>query len=426
MPLILLGADNTSVSGGDLLLLILASMLPALVLYLWTALALSRVFAKLGIAGWKAWVPIYNSAVLLRAGGLSGWLLLLLLIPFFGAVFVYVAIVTAAHRINESFGYGGGMTVLAAFLLPVWATVLGFGPAGPGARRHQDNDVVTGADADAALRAISPDFGRAGGESPVFGGRPDLVSPSAWIPAAVTPAPAPLPPVDQVEPAPPVQPVPSSAGAPRPRPDVLAATPEPVGAPAPQPAEPVTSWWMPAPETPPAVRPSIVTESEAFPEESGAVSAVAGAPVAGAPRSASSAVSALRPDISDLPDIPDIPDEETMVAARKRSAWMLELPDGSLVDLTGEAAVLGRRPESVHTAPGAQLITIVEETRTVSKAHALLRRQREGWLITDLGSTNGVMIGETELTPGESAEVTGGFLLGDATLRLVRREPRSV
>ena len=96
-------------------------------LYVWVALALSAVFRKSGEEAWKGWVPVLNLVVLLQLGGLSGWLLLLALVPGLGSLAVWVVVIIACHRIGAAFGYGPGMTVLAALLLPVWATVIGFG-----------------------------------------------------------------------------------------------------------------------------------------------------------------------------------------------------------------------------------------------------------------------------------------------------------
>ena len=488
----------TTTGTAPTVLLLALSVLPVLVVYVWTSIGLARVYTKIGVAGWKAWVPIYNAAVFLRLGGLSGWLLLLLLIPVFGAVFVYVALITAAYRISVAFGYGAGMTVLAALLFPVWASVVGFGDAEPDAAPGVDEDEV--APAVEALRTLDPGFGRvepAAAGDDLLGGsrrsrRRDELPPSAWIPPGsgedpfrpVAPEPAPAPEawpaplgvVPEPAPAPAAAPAPAPAAAPV----VEPVEPNPVAAPGPEPVRerpvaeepvtrsavaepepahtpaepaPVTSWWMPAPETeapaapvtrrplpqddpdepePPAwltddapavpeahgaravLRQPFIPESDAFPEDSGAVSAVAGAPTAGAPRSAAASVSAFRPGLSD--DVDD-----TVIALRKRPTWALELPDGTSVDLTADAVVLGRRPAPVHAAPGAQLVTVEEETRTVSKTHALLRRRGDVWTVTDLDSTNGVVVEDVELPQGGSAPVDGDFLLGDAVLRLVHR-----
>lgn len=513
---------------GTVVLLVLVSLVPSLLVYVWGALALSRVYAKLGIEGWKAWIPVYNVAVLFIIGGLSPWLLLLYLIPFFGQIFVYVAFITAAHRVNVMFGQGVGMTVLAALLFPVWASVLGFGSARPleqGAPRQTAGGVED-------LLGFAPQYAPATDE---FGARRDVPAPSAWIPpappapgaAAAAPATAampiagawgepPLPPAPAAPAADPYAPAdayaaapadPYAAAAPAPAVDPYAAPapdayapptfPAPVADPYAQPAPaapahdaysapsadpyappvadapaapvddpyvapaapepaPVMSWWQPAivedepapaaatpawvePETPaapaaaepatsdsfvpppapPVLRESFVAEPDAFPEASGEVSAVAGAPIAGMPRPAAASVAASRPGVGDIV-------EDTVIASRRRPKWALLLPDGSPMELTGDAVVLGRRPVPVHAAPGAQLVTVVDDTRTVSKTHALLRRRADAWMVSDLDSTNGVVVfaaqEEIDVTPGTEHEVTERFLLGDAELRIVRAD----
>ena len=42
---------------------------------------------------------------------------------------MWAALIVACYRINVAFGHGAGMTVVAALLLPLWASILGFGPA---------------------------------------------------------------------------------------------------------------------------------------------------------------------------------------------------------------------------------------------------------------------------------------------------------
>ncbi|MFT4229985.1 MAG: DUF5684 domain-containing protein, partial [Microbacterium sp.] len=106
----------------------LLSLLVGILVYVWTGLSLSAVFAKAGEEGWKAWVPVYDIAVLLRLGGFSGWLVLLAFVPIVGIAYLVVLIV-ALHRINRAFGFGDGMTVLGVLLLPAWASVVGWGSA---------------------------------------------------------------------------------------------------------------------------------------------------------------------------------------------------------------------------------------------------------------------------------------------------------
>ena len=109
--------------------LITTSLVVALVLYLWVALSLSAVFRKAGEQPWQAWVPVLNTIVFLRLGGLSPWLVLLAVVPVLGTLAFFVVAIIALHRMNRSFGLGVGMTVLGALLFPVWASIVGWGSA---------------------------------------------------------------------------------------------------------------------------------------------------------------------------------------------------------------------------------------------------------------------------------------------------------
>ena len=57
-------------------LLGLLSFVLSVALYVWTALAVSAMFRKMGEEPWKAWVPFLNTATLLKWGGFSPWLVL--------------------------------------------------------------------------------------------------------------------------------------------------------------------------------------------------------------------------------------------------------------------------------------------------------------------------------------------------------------
>ena len=64
---------------------------------------------------------------------------------------------------------------------------------------------------------------------------------------------------------------------------------------------------------------------------------------------------------------------------------------GRAIPLTSETVILGRRPIRDPEFPDAQLISLDDDTRTVSKTHARLELRDERWFITDLDSTNGVL-----------------------------------
>jgi len=168
---------------------------------------------------------------------------------------------------------------------------------------------------------------------------------------------------------------------------------------------------------------SPIAEADAFPEASGPVSAIIGAPDAGAPRSARSSVSAFH----GKPEIPDEHEilEETIIARRKRTDWSLVPPTGEPVALSSEVVIVGRRPSADPARPGAQLVSI--QDGTVSKTHARLELRDDKWYVTDLDSTNGVLFAtvmgtEVEAPPGEAVEAGDRFLLGDAEVRLRRSD----
>ncbi len=476
----------TAIDDSTALALSMIGVVAFIALYVWVALALAAVFRKSGEEGWKAWVPILNAVVLLRLGGLSGWLLLLALIPFLGVLAVWVIVIIACHRVGAAFGSGPGMTVLAALLLPVWATIIGFGssrwvgadPRG-GARRtpsEVDDDGL------AFLTALS-DPGRPAATYPPIA--PPPAYGRSQTPAAAEPSPPaggwtppPLPAQAPIAPgaastAPPVPPMPSAAAA-----AAAAAGADPweglglrpsdeftgevtgavTGAPAPISAVPGTAHdieddesagprrgaaaaaitEIPTDAAPPVTRVpaaaaaeaavtdepwaparSPMSDPEAFPETSGPVSAIAGAPDAGTPRSARASVSAQHT----RPEIPDEVVEETIIAHRRRTQWSLVPPSGTSISLSAEVVMLGRRPVADPDFPDAQLVSI--QDGTVSKTHARLELRDDRWFITDLGSTNGVLFAtvlgtEVEATPGVEVEAGDRFLLGDAEVRLVR------
>lgn len=185
----------------------------------------------------------------------------------------------------------------------------------------------------------------------------------------------------------------------------------------------------PAPEPVPAPRASAPAPADEFPELSEAVSAVPDAPDAGSPRSARTSVSSLytRPEVPAVASDDDDFDalDRTVVTKRKRIPWALVPPSGAPIDLTSTVVILGRRPAADNAFPDAQLVSIADETRTVSKTHARLQLRGETWFVTDLDSTNGVLFAtlmgtEVEAPPGEEIEAGERFFLGDAEVRLAR------
>ncbi|WP_448258286.1 DUF5684 domain-containing protein [Microbacterium aurum] len=167
-------------------------------------------------------------------------------------------------------------------------------------------------------------------------------------------------------------------------------------------------------------------EPEDFPELSGEVSAVIGSPAAGSPRSALNAVSAQQRRLEPFADDDDL--DQTVITRRaKKPTWQLVPASGAPVPLTSDVVILGRRPVGDAAFPGAQLVAVPGDARTVSKTHARLERRDEAWVVTDLGSTNGVLVrtlmgDEIEVEPGSQIDAGERFFLGDEEFHLKQIE----
>ena len=436
----------------DNLPLALAWTVAWLALYVWTAASLSAVFRKAGEEGWQAWVPVLNIVVLLRLGGLSGWWALLLLLPVAGTLAVAVLVWIACSRINTAFGVGIGMTVLAVLLFPVWSSVLGWGSARWLGREQRAPGPLRSRSGSAPAATPVP-----ASASPTYGGLPlDSIPPRPTsfpaAPPVASPAIRPVPAAPPVA-SPPTRPVPAATagrdsdediGYPRrevpagSRRAVAAETDQSESEQAGQMRDAETSRtpatatpsnghdpWAPPEFSLPVRTPrySPVPGDGGFSDTSAAVSAVVGAPSLGAPMSARSSVSALNEE----PELPDAESafDETIIATRRRTPWMLHTPLGAPIAVSSDVLIIGRRPSSDPDYAHAQLVPVADETRTMSKTHARLHLTADGWSITDLDSTNGVVLispdgAETELVPNQPEPVTETFLLGDAELRLAR------
>ncbi|WP_051172090.1 DUF5684 domain-containing protein [Microbacterium indicum] len=94
--------------------------------YVVVAIALWRVFAKAGIPGFLAVIPIVNVFFLTKVAGLSMWWTLLYIVPVVNIVFSIVV----AVRVGGRFGKGGAFSFFLLWLLQVIGyLILGFGGA---------------------------------------------------------------------------------------------------------------------------------------------------------------------------------------------------------------------------------------------------------------------------------------------------------
>lgn len=133
---------------------------------------------------------------------------------------------------------------------------------------------------------------------------------------------------------------------------------------------------------------------------------------------------AVTTDSASFSNIVDKEDfDRTVMSSRKNPSWILETSAGQTVPLTGTSAILGRKPTNSEHLPASQLIILEEPGKTVSKTHARLDFVRGQWIITDLNSSNGVVLidadgSEQELRFGASSPIAQKILLGDLYLSL--------
>jgi hypothetical protein len=119
--------QGTSGSADGAALFLVTFMFVALILigvYVVTGIFLGKVFKKAGVDGWKAWVPIYNSWILLELGGQYGFWAVLSLIPIVNivaAIFMYIAM----YHVGMKFGKEGAFVLLAIFFPLIWMIWLG-------------------------------------------------------------------------------------------------------------------------------------------------------------------------------------------------------------------------------------------------------------------------------------------------------------
>jgi hypothetical protein len=136
------------------------------------------------------------------------------------------------------------------------------------------------------------------------------------------------------------------------------------------------------------------------------------------------------PPLSPPPPSPAAPPveslDETRVSVRRRAGahWRLVLPDGKHADVGG-AVLVGRDPSVNSTWPSAQLFAVADESHSVSKTHAVFELDGDGLWVTDLDSSNGVIITqpdgtEIDLEPNVRASIQPGadVELGDYVIQI--------
>ncbi|MGV9769581.1 DUF5684 domain-containing protein [Microbacterium sp. NPDC003461] len=461
---------------GDVTPWVIAAVPLVLIALVWFCAALAQLFEKAGEAGWQAWVPVRGAAVFLRLGGFRAWWLLLALVPVLGWIALAVLAAVSAHRIGRVLGYGPGMTVLAVLVPPVWLSIAGWGAARYAGSEHPAVRRLRAGVA-SRRRSAEPDGPWPFGDTPsgvrVGAPRPGAVAPSSGpgaaprpvpsashaMPVAAPPAPVAAPPVPVAAPPAPV------AAAPAPSVRALSLV-APGFAPRPperEPLRPASSFAGRA--APPDDTPRETTAGDVLPRDvvrpamrSGSrdpeVPAAIWARLEGRSPSDRAPAKAAPADAAPLPPRPPIPAARSAAPASNLVAlpprpplpapagepltveamlhadttergvrFRLVLDGGETIDLNRSVVIVGRNPASDPEYPEAQLVRLQDGTRTLSKTHARIERREDGWIVVDLGSTNGVFVvdidgSEYDTTPGAPARVPERLVLGTVELRV--------
>lgn len=116
---------SDAAAAGIATVVILFSLLFVVLAYAAWAYCLGRIFKKAGVESWKAWVPVYNSWILLELGDQQGFWAVLAFVPLVNIasmVFMYIA----HYNIGLKLGKEGAFVLLAIFLPIVWVIWLAF------------------------------------------------------------------------------------------------------------------------------------------------------------------------------------------------------------------------------------------------------------------------------------------------------------
>lgn len=422
--------------------------------YVWYALALSKLFPKLGAEPWKGWVPVVNEMEILARGGVPAWSVVFFFIPILQLYGLYLK-GTAVHAINARFGKGMGFTVLGVLLPPVWATLLASPSAVPAGEYDKRVEGLMGAGGAAKAPSQNPASGPLA--APRFSGSGATDASGYAMPVAPPPSQGPppppaapgfgVPPIPAAPAGPPAPPVPPAASAPA-APPVPPATPvasAPATPPAPPapPVAPASTDGPPALVEPPGIihNPWAPRQPAAAPEAAAAVippppvapapEVVAAAPAPPAPPTpvladppapaaapeqisappVSEPVAPPVPIVAPAPPAPVTSDPPTLAKAPEPA--LLAADDDDDLDST---IVVDRRPvvpwkliaddgftvaltgstavlgRKPAEADGVQAISIPDTTKTLSKTHARLELADGAWTVIDLDSTNGVIV----------------------------------
>lgn len=92
-------------------------------------------------------------------------------------------------------------------------------------------------------------------------------------------------------------------------------------------------------------------------------------------------------------------------------AACLELEDGQKFDLDSEETLIGRSDPIDQIEPEVDLSFCGGFEQGVSRRHAVIMREDDGYVLEDLGSTNGTVVNREKVTPGSPVTLVEGDVI---------------
>lgn len=92
-----------------------------LVIAVFFAVCLWKIFVKAGKPGWAAIIPVYNIIVMFEIVGMPSWYIVLLLIPIVNIVIAVKMVIRLAKVFGKSGAYAAGLIFLSIIFYPMLA-----------------------------------------------------------------------------------------------------------------------------------------------------------------------------------------------------------------------------------------------------------------------------------------------------------------
>jgi hypothetical protein len=118
--------NDPALVAGVIMSFFIITLIFIVILYVFSAICLGRIFKKAGKESWPAWVPFYNNWILFELGDQKGYFSLFFLIPSVGSIIYMVFLFIAMYHIGLKLGKSGVFILWGIFLAPVWYVWLAF------------------------------------------------------------------------------------------------------------------------------------------------------------------------------------------------------------------------------------------------------------------------------------------------------------